>query len=168
LEQRGLEGNGWSSAWKTACWARLAEPAKALENFNYCVHNYTLPSLFSICSKAMQVDGSFGVAAAIAEMLLQSHEGELHFLPALPEAWGEGAVEGLCARGGFEVSFSWKGGRLRQATLLSKSGHKCRVRADRTLALSSEGTKPITLRPIKGVVEFSTHPGATYALTIQQ
>ena len=168
LEQRGLEGNGWASAWKMACWARLAEPTKALENFNYCVHNYTLPSLFSICSKAMQVDGSFGVAAAVAEMLLQSHEGELNFLPALPASWSEGSVEGLCARGGFEVSFSWKGRTQEGATIQSRNGHKCRIRTDRTLLLSSEGMKPRALRPIKGVVEFGTHPAGTYTLTIQQ
>jgi alpha-L-fucosidase 2 len=166
LEQRGLEGNGWSSAWKAACWARLREPGKALENFTYCVHNYTLPCLFSICSNALQVDGSFGLAAAIAEMLLQSHEGELRFLPALPEAWKEGSADGLCARGGFEVSFIWKGGRLDRATVLSVNGKKCRVRAAGPLSVVSEGGRPKTLRPDKGVVEFDTRPGGTYALSV--
>jgi len=162
LEQRGLEGNGWSSAWKMACWARLAEPKKALENFSYCVHNYTLPSLFSICSKAMQVDGSFGVAAAVAEMLLQSHEGELCFLPALPAAWGEGDVEALCARGGFEVSFSWKQGVLSRAKIKSKLGKTCRIRTDHAVLLETDGKQARTLRPKDGLVQFETSPGRTY------
>jgi alpha-L-fucosidase 2 len=164
LEQRGLEGNGWSSAWKMACWARLAEPIKALENFNYCVHNYTLPNLFSICSKAMQVDGSFGVTAAVAEMLLQSHEGELDFLPALPAVWGEGAAEGLCARGGFEVSFTWKKGVLSVAEIKSKLGKTCRIRAERQSVLSTAGKVSKNLYPKNGIIEFETRPGQTYTV----
>jgi len=167
LEQRGLEGNGWSSAWKMACWARLSEPEKALENFRYCVHNYTLPNLFSICSKAMQVDGSFGVAAALAEMLLQSHEDELRFLPALPQAWGEGAVEGLCARGGFEVSFAWKNGVLSSAEIKSKLGKTCRVHTDRAIRLETAGQQPRTLRSKGGLVEFKTSPGQTCVLEME-
>jgi alpha-L-fucosidase 2 len=165
LDQRGLEGNGWSSAWKTACWARLAEPLRALENFSYCVHNYTLPNLFSLCSKNLQVDGAFGMAAAVAEMLLQSHEGELNFLPALPTAWEGGAVERLCARGGFEVSFTWKVGRLERATVLSKNGNRCRIRIGRALLLSSGSMKPRKLQPKNGVVEFETKPGRMYDLS---
>jgi alpha-L-fucosidase 2 len=159
LEQRGLEGNGWSSAWKMACWARLAEPEKALQNFAYCVHNYTLPNLFSICSKALQVDGSFGVAAAIAEMLLQSHEGELNLLPALPKAWADGAVEGLCARGGFEVSFWWEKGVLKAVEIKSKLGRTCRIRTDRPVRLEKAGQRGEVLRPKNGTVEFKTKPG---------
>jgi len=166
LEQRGLEGNGWSSAWKTACWARLAEPKKALENFNYCVHNYTLPNLFSICSKAMQVDGSFGMTAALAEMLLQSHEGELVFLPALPAAWSEGAVEGLCARGGFEVSWRWEKGVAKSATIKSKLGKTCRIREERQSVLHGPGNVSRNLYPKNGFIEFETTPGQTYTVSI--
>ena len=90
LEQRGLAGNGWASAWKAGSWARLGNATKALENIDYAIHNYTFNSLFSICSKAMQVDGSFGMSAAIAEMLLQSHEDELSLLPALPRIMENG------------------------------------------------------------------------------
>ncbi|MFZ2055001.1 MAG: glycoside hydrolase family 95 protein [Candidatus Aminicenantales bacterium] len=166
LEQRGLEGNGWASAWKMACWARLGEPVKALENFNFCVHNYTLPNLFSICSRALQVDGAFGVTAAVAEMLLQSHEGAISFLPAIPESWGEGEVEGLCARGGFEVSMSWEKGFLSRAQIKSKLGQTCRIRTERSGVLETAGKQPRTLYPKDGIIEFETTAGGTYALSL--
>jgi alpha-L-fucosidase 2 len=165
LEQRGLQGNGWASAWKTACWARLGDATKAMENIDYAIHNYTFNSLFSICSKAMQVDGSFGMSAGIAEMLLQSHEDELNLLPALPESWNNGEVKGLCARGGFEVGMRWKDGRLNEALVLSRLGNACRVRSGVSLQVTSKG-KPVTVsRPEKDIVEFKTTLGATYILT---
>jgi alpha-L-fucosidase 2 len=168
LEQRGLVGNGWSSAWKMACWARLAEPGKAIENFNYCIHNYTLPNLFSICSRALQVDGTFGVTAAVAEMLLQSHGDAIVFLPAVPGAWQEGEAEGFCARGGFEVSFSWRGGTFRQASVKSNNGNTCRIRIDRAVFLSPGEAGGRTLKPKDEVVEFDTEPGSVYFLSIEK
>jgi alpha-L-fucosidase 2 len=166
LEQRGLQGNGWSSAWKAACWARLGNATRAMENIDYAVHNYTFNSLFSICSKAMQVDGAFGLSAAIAEMILQSHEGELNLLPALPEAWKTGEVSGLCARGGFEVQMRWKDGRLEEARVLSRVGNTCRVRFGMPLQVTSEGRPVPVSRMDKSVVEFKTTPGVAYILTV--
>ncbi len=165
LEQRGLPGNGWASAWKAACWARLGDGAKALENFTYAMRQYTTTSLFSICSRAMQVDGSFGMSAAVAEMLLQSHEGELAFLPALPAAWKDGEVKGLVARGGFEVGLRWKDGRISEVTLHSKLGRSCRVRSAAPLKVTVRGRSVSVRRPEPGLIEFKTEPGATYALT---
>jgi len=165
LEQRGLPGNGWSSAWKAACWARLGDGARAMENFTYAMHQYTTNSLFSICSRAMQVDGAFGMSAAVAEMVLQSHENELNLLPALAGSWKDGEVQGLCARGGFEVGLRWRAGRLEHATILSKIGNTCRIRSTNTLKVIS-GNKAVRLtKPEKDVWEFKTAPGASYQLT---
>jgi alpha-L-fucosidase 2 len=164
LEQRGLPGNGWSSSWKAACWARLGNGAKAMDNFTYAMHNYTTASLFSICSGAMQVDGSFGLAAAVAEMFLQSSDNELNFLPALPGSWKDGEIKGLCARGGFEVGLRWKAIRLVEATVLSKLGGLCRVRTNVPVTVFVGGKDVRSSQPEPGVVEFRAEPGQTYIL----
>jgi len=166
LEQRGLPGNGWSSAWKAACWARLGDGAKALENLRFALNNYTTASLFSICSKALQVDGALGFSAAVAEMLLQSQNGEIEFLPALPPPWPKGEARGLRARGGFEIRLEWQGGRLRRAAILSTIGGPCRVRLPFPMSVTSlnEEIRPSS-GPDPGVVEFKTRPGRTYVLS---
>jgi alpha-L-fucosidase 2 len=166
LEQRGLPGNGWSSAWKAACWARLGDADKALENVRYALNNYATASLFSICSNALQVDGALGLSAAVAEMLLQSQDGEIEFLPALPPSWREGKVRGLRARGGFEIDLEWQGGRLWRATILSKIGGTCRVRLPSGMWITSlnELVRPSSV-PDSGLVEFKTQPGRAYVLS---
>ena len=164
LEQRGLSGNGWASAWKMACWARLYDARKAMENFTYAIKKYTFDSLFSNCADALQVDGAFGVTAAVAEMLLQSHEGELHLLPTLPEAWKNGEVRGLRARGGFEVDMKWEQGRLLSGYVRSSLGGACRLRMKEPVKISSRGKK-VSVKVLPGnVIEFPTAKGGIYEI----
>jgi alpha-L-fucosidase 2 len=167
LEQRGLTGNGWSSAWKAAAWARLGDGAKAMENIVYAATHYTTNSLFSICSKALQVDGAFGMTAAIAELLLQSDDDAIELLPAVPAAWPRGEVRGLRARGGFEVDIRWDRGALTQATIRSTVSGRCRIRSTRSLSVSSD-TAPVTVaRPERDVIEFDTVAGRAYTVGVR-
>lgn len=110
------------------------------------------------------IDGNLGYPAAVAEMLLQSHAGELHRLPALPGAWSSGWVRGLRARGGFSVAMAWEDGRLVRARIEARLGGPCRVRCDVPLRVLHGGAKVNTRRDAYGVIEFSTDAGAVYEL----
>ena len=161
LNERGLTGNGWASAWKMACWARLYDAGKAVDHLNYYVHNYCFNSLFAICSKKLQVDGSFGMSAAVAEMLIQSHEGEIHLLPALPQSWHTGQMTGLCARGGFEVDMNWEMGKITSARISSKSGNRCRMRIAYPVEVYENDIK-VEVTTENGYLEFDTEKNADY------
>jgi alpha-L-fucosidase 2 len=162
LEQRGLVGNGWASAWKMGCWARLYDPEKAMDNFDYYIHNYCYNSLFSICQRALQVDGTFGVSAAVAEMLLQSHENELFLLPALPESWHTGDVKGLRARGGFEVDMKWEKGRLVSAKIQPSLTTPCRIRTDDPVDVYSDGQRVDVRTLEEGLFAFDAEKDRLY------
>src|SRR3546814_452136 len=147
LERRGDGGMGWSKAWKQGIWARLLKGEKAFDELGSLLHlitastegiqpGGTFPNLF--CGPPFQIDGNVGATAGIAEMLVQSHAGEIHLLPGLPEAWRNGKVSGLKVRGGFEVDMEWQDGRLTHATIYAKLGGSCRVRVANEVRLLGE------------------------------
>ncbi|MBQ1243703.1 MAG: glycoside hydrolase family 95 protein, partial [Clostridia bacterium] len=110
-----------------------------------------------------QIDGNFGLLAGICEMLLQSHLGYIHVLPALPESWSEGEISGLVARGNFEVSLKWKDGKLKEGTLTSKAGGTCKLRYDgKILIVYDENGNEVETAFEDGITSFTTEKGKTY------
>ncbi len=128
LETRGDESTGWAMAWRINLWARLEDGNHAYKLIaGLLTPARTAPNMFDL-HPPFQIDGNFGGASGILEMLIQSHSGELHLLPALPTAWPKGHLRGLLARNGFEVEMEWAEGKLREAVILSRLGKPCTVR----------------------------------------
>jgi alpha-L-fucosidase 2 len=170
LQLRGDAGTGWSLAWKINYWARMEEGGRAHDLIRYLVTPDRLaPNMFDL-HPPFQIDGNFGATSGIAEMLLHSHNGELHLLPALPPAWPAGSVQGLRGRGGHTVGAAWSGGQIAELTVIPDRGGNVRVRSRMFLGTyelldATSGAAVQPTKPEADVVEFSGQAGHTYRAT---
>jgi alpha-L-fucosidase 2 len=159
-EGEGGRGEGFPLAWKASIWARLHDGNRA-----YKILNAQLKRSFSHnLTHINALDGNSGYAAGISEMLIQSHMGEIHLLPALPDAWANGQVKGIRARGAFEVDMDWADGKLSQAVLRSEQGQICRLRSAVPLTVMQGGERVATKTVEAGLMEFPTEKGREYLL----
>ena len=137
LERRAAHGGGhtgWSRAWMIALWARLGDGAEAAMHITELLRSSTYDSLLDN-HPPFQIDGNLGATAAITEMLIQSHGGEIYLLPALPPEWSEGSIKRICARGGFEISLAWSLGLLKVCSIRSRLGKQCVLKSKQILTV---------------------------------
>ena len=191
---RGDISTGWSMAWKINLWARLLDGNHAYKLITDQIKPVaqqsggTYPNLFD-AHPPFQIDGNFGCTAGISEMLMQSHDGAVYILPALPDAWPDGSVEGLVARGGFKIDLEWKDKKITKLVIHSRLGGNCRIRANQPIEnkqlknangdnknvlnyfaqikeplIESAAPELSSFVPKTHVYDFETKPGKTYTI----
>ncbi len=162
LMHRGKH-RGWPGAWRISLWARAGDGDQAHDILvNYIVGSLN-DNLFN-GKQIFQIDANFGTTAGIAEMLLQSHGGEIHLLPALPQAWPEGSVTGLRARGGFEIDMWWEKGVLSKAAIRADRNGLCQLRAGVSVVVK-QGDKLVKTEEIaEGLISFPAEEAQAYVV----
>jgi alpha-L-fucosidase 2 len=161
---------GWSRAWIINIFARFEDGDQAHDSILALLRDNTTKTLLDLHPPGIfQIDGNLGATAGIAEMLLQSHTGDIHLLPALPHAWADGQVKGLKARGDYRVDIAWGWGRLREAAITPRFDGATRVRVTNVgdVRIEANGQPIATTRPEPGLFAFSAKAGQTYHLRAQ-
>ncbi len=167
LEKRGDGGTGWSKAWKINMWARMQDGDRARKLLGEQLTGSTLANLFDT-HPPYQIDGNFGAAAGITEMLLQSQGDYIEPLAALPSGWDTGSVDGIKARGNFEMDFSWENGGISECRITSNSGNPCKIKYNGIGSLNvydETNKRYVKAEASENTLEFSTTAGAVYVLT---
>ena len=167
--ENGGGHTGWSAAWLISLYSRIQEPVKALENIYRVLSKCTCPNLFGL-HPPFQMDANFGFTAGVAEMLLQSYGDIIQLLPALPAQWSDGSIDGLCARGGFELNMDWANGKLKTATIKSKLGHQCVLQTKEEIVVKNTKTEVLKVTVNNQLyyrTSFNTESGKTYKMAIK-